>query len=665
MADSITIENKENDLTFELDNLVISGTIPLDDYYTKEQTDSMFDNYYNKQEVDDIISQIEITAGNYTSGSGINISDDNVISIDETVALKTDIPDTSNFVDTETNQTITGAKTFTNLIASSITNGNAVITLPNTDGTLITESDLSNYVTLNTAQTIRGAKTFTSAVRLSSFGIGQYQPTGVSIWSLNHDYLESRNDGRIGYDKSDTSFYFVNLRDIDANYRQQFWFNDVAIKMTGNDLIDALSTVISDNRLYSGQSVICTQNSTDNTYLAGHIYKIGGTSGAYTATDITPTSDTSALETEIDNIVNNITKIANTNGGGFAAGTNSSATLGGAVGQGATTYQGGAVGFQATTRFGAGGAIGCQASANAGGAAGYQADTNEGGAVGSGAVSGNGFSGGYNAKTGTSYSNAVDAIQLGTGTNSTVHSLQIYDDNIYNADTHTLTVDNIELNGTELTTLDDLSGVAVLSSTQQVGVQAGEYIGIMGNSVVSYPNGSKQLPTTMLIPIAAGENITFTPNSTNTSIEISATGVIKFQTTTFGDLFNTLSSLYNSGNHIQSISFNCQYSLNNNRRDITINTDGTISASTGYDYILQSGDYYNFTFNRVDYQNNEIYAYLFLSRDESSGILTLTLTDSTASFSMSRMNVNETNVVLRGNSGKFNQNAQNVTIYYI
>ena len=102
MADSITIENKENDLTFELDNLVISGTVPLDDYYTKEQTDSMFDNYYDKQEVDDKIANIEVTAGNYTGGTGINVSDENVISVDtETVALKSDIPDTSEFV-TET-----------------------------------------------------------------------------------------------------------------------------------------------------------------------------------------------------------------------------------------------------------------------------------------------------------------------------------------------------------------------------------------------------------------------------------------------------------------------------------------------------------------------------------------------------------------------------------
>jgi hypothetical protein len=41
-------------------------------------------------------------------------------------------------------------------------------------------------------------------------------------------------------------------------------------------------------------------------------------------------------------------------------------------------------------------------------------------------------------------------IQLGRGTNNTDYSLQIYSDNIYNYNTHTLTVQNIELNGEDL-----------------------------------------------------------------------------------------------------------------------------------------------------------------------------------------------------------------------
>ena len=55
---------------------------------------------------------------------------------------------------------------------------------------------------------------------------------------------------------------------------------------------------------------------------------------------------------------------------------------------------------------------------------------------------------GINAQT-----DAARAIQLGTGTNTTANSLQIFGDNIYKADTHTITVQNIELNGVDLGTL--------------------------------------------------------------------------------------------------------------------------------------------------------------------------------------------------------------------
>lgn len=55
----------------------------------------------------------------YTAGTGIDITND-VISIDNTVALKTDIP--SNYVTTDTTQTISGNKTFTGLFYVSSSN---------------------------------------------------------------------------------------------------------------------------------------------------------------------------------------------------------------------------------------------------------------------------------------------------------------------------------------------------------------------------------------------------------------------------------------------------------------------------------------------------------------------------------------------------------------
>ncbi len=51
-------------------------------------------------------------------------------------------------------------------------------------------------------------------------------------------------------------------------------------------------------------------------------------------------------------------------------------------------------------------------------------------------------SGGFSAGNGAECN--IDAIQLGAGTNSNPKSLQVYNDNIYNAETHTLTVQKIE-----------------------------------------------------------------------------------------------------------------------------------------------------------------------------------------------------------------------------
>jgi len=51
----------------------------------------------------------------YTEGPGINIDNDEISVDDTVVALKSDIPDVSNMVTTDTNQTISGIKTFNQL----------------------------------------------------------------------------------------------------------------------------------------------------------------------------------------------------------------------------------------------------------------------------------------------------------------------------------------------------------------------------------------------------------------------------------------------------------------------------------------------------------------------------------------------------------------------
>lgn len=157
------------------------------------------------------------------------------------------------------------------------------------------------------------------------------------------------------------------------------------------------------------------------------------------------------INTNIDNIINNTTKIANTNGG-FSAGTNAKASAGGgaigtnakafagggAIGNGAFTNGGGAIGNGANTNVGSGGAVGRNATAGNGGAVGANADGGDGfaggqdskctwgGAVGYGTNTTIGFAGGQMAKAQNADGNGIDAIQLGQGTNSDPKSLQIY-----------------------------------------------------------------------------------------------------------------------------------------------------------------------------------------------------------------------------------------------
>ena len=156
----------------------------------------------------------------------------------------------------------------------------------------------------------------------------------------------------------------------------------------------------------------------------------------YTKTETDSVINT--INANIDNIINNTTKIAAANGG-FSAGTNARAHAGGgAIGNGAFTNGGGAIGNGANTNVGSGGAVGRNATADNGGAVGANADGGDGfaggqnskctwgGAVGYGTNTTIGFAGGQMAKAQDADGNGIDAIQLGQGTNSDPKSLQIY-----------------------------------------------------------------------------------------------------------------------------------------------------------------------------------------------------------------------------------------------
>lgn len=128
------------------------------------------------------------------------------------------------------------------------------------------------------------------------------------------------------------------------------------------------------------------------------------------------------------------TSATSTNGG--AIGSMANTTTGGAVGEVANSESGGAVGFWASSESGgavgnntgtsSGGAIGNNSHSGSGASVGENTSSTTGGAIGADAKAGAGFAGGKSAKAVDSSGGGIDAIQLGTGTNSVEGTLQVY-----------------------------------------------------------------------------------------------------------------------------------------------------------------------------------------------------------------------------------------------
>ena len=149
--------------------------------------------------------------------------------------------------------------------------------------------------------------------------------------------------------------------------------------------------------------------------------------------------------------------------GGIAIGNGATSNYGASVGIGSSSVRGGAVGQSTITQ--AGGAMGYTSASANGGAIGNSAVAGDGGAVGQYAKAGKGFSGGDTAQVALDSGVLIDAIQLGTGTNTTPKSLQIYDDNIYNANTHTLDAQVVKQNGQALALESQLASLATQVAT--------------------------------------------------------------------------------------------------------------------------------------------------------------------------------------------------------
>lgn len=219
------------------------------------------------------------------------------------------------------------------------------------------EQWLSEYVDIASDQTITGMKAFSTSVWASISWIGLINDDDAPAWQFNPAGL-----------------YFYPDRS----------------KVLENKLIAYNSTsglfVLGTNFNYT-YSIPDNENST-----------------AIATTEWVTTKINTALSSisDITNIVNNTTKIKNSNGG-FAAGEGATATYGGAIGNGASAGMGGAIG--------------------------RMANTSTGGAVGQGANSTTGFAGGYNA-----IANATGAVQLGQGTNSDANTLQFRGYQVVDAD---------------------------------------------------------------------------------------------------------------------------------------------------------------------------------------------------------------------------------------
>lgn len=140
-----------------------------------------------------------------------------------------------------------------------------------------------------------------------------------------------------------------------------------------------------------------------------------------------------AKDTELQTAINSKAD-KQTVDGGFAGGEGAYVqdSTGAAVGAGAVAFTGGAVG--ASAGAGQGGAVGAEALADTGGAVGLRAKAMNGGAVGNVAITGDGFAGGSYAQAVDSSGAGIDAIQLGTGTNTNSKTLQVYDYQLMDAE---------------------------------------------------------------------------------------------------------------------------------------------------------------------------------------------------------------------------------------
>lgn len=159
----------------------------------------------------------------------------------------------------------------TSLIFNNQT-GNVKKTTINSSGLEMRTSDVPQAVQLSTDQLSHAGGQIAFRNYSQSGGIG---------------ILHSSWGGGLGYFRGNSTVNTFNSNNL------KYHMDDVSIHLTGDEIEEQLTMPSSvvygyKHRIYTGQVVQCSETSTSETYVQGHTYLIGGTRGAYTATDITP-----------------------------------------------------------------------------------------------------------------------------------------------------------------------------------------------------------------------------------------------------------------------------------------------------------------------------------------------------------------------------------------
>lgn len=307
----------------ETDNLISSITVDLSDYYTKSETDAKINNLSTVAKTgsyNDLLNK-PINLSEFTNDTGFITNSvnnllnyytkeeiGNMFSGNVSFQFVTELPETGveNTVYFVSNSSGTAGNLFDEYVwtinatweqlGSVSVDLSDYYTKAEVDGLL---PDMTNYYT----------KTDLSGRIIPEGNLSNFSGNGASLTLVgqqngqNNEVSINFNNGINGVagtiykmTGSWTNIYYKNgFYDLIGYEPQKVrWnFDDVQTQISGKNLVTALTGT---NTLNIGKVYTCTSDSDSGEYKSGHIYLIGGTSGAYTTTDITPLSD-SSIET--------------------------------------------------------------------------------------------------------------------------------------------------------------------------------------------------------------------------------------------------------------------------------------------------------------------------------------------------------------------------------